>query len=109
MSPPKMSKPAAPPVVISGGTGNQLPSSMQQGIPSQVSQGNYRGGLGEYLMKDPATREHTMNFNTTTINTGNRSSFRTTCVLQFPSTGQEFQCSAMGSSKKNSMQNCAKE
>jgi len=76
-------------------------------LPKAILQGNYRGGLSEYLMKDPTTRNHQISFNTTTISGVKKSSFQTVCMLVLG--GSTYQASAMGQSKKTSVHNAAKQ
>lgn len=86
---------------------NVTPFAGNKQIPQAILQGNYRGGLSEYLMKDPATRNHRISFNTTTISGAKNVSFQTTVVLILG--GNTHQATAVGSSKKSSVHNAAKE
>jgi len=102
--PSSLQRPSSVPLAASSSIS---PTSGSKSLPQAILQGNYRGGLSEYLMKDPATRNHQLSFNTTTISGIKKSSFQTVCLLVLG--GTTYQASATGQSKKTSVHNSAKQ
>jgi len=78
-----------------------------QSLPKAISQGNYRGGLSEYLQKDPKTKNHQLSFNTATAKIGRRTQFETGCMLVLG--GSTYQTVGVADSKKKSVHLSAKK
>jgi len=83
-----------------------IPNIICESLPKAIDEGNYRGGLQEFLMKDPATRGYKLNFDTTRVDPnivrfGTRGNLKVDNIMSLHAFGT-------GPSKRASVQNCAK-